>query len=88
MSREIKVISAYSMQVGGAEVQVHSFLASALRGNKWSTACPSPFTLRKNSRYPLNKREGGPYSQSGHFGEEKNLMSLPRVQLWIVQPIA
>jgi hypothetical protein len=88
MSRKSKVFSFYSMKVGGAELQVQSFLATALRGDKWSTSCPSQFTLRKNPQYPLNKKVGGPYSWSGHSGEEKNLTSLPRFQLWILQPTA
>jgi hypothetical protein len=30
--------------------------------------------VRKNLWYPLNRRLGGPHSQSGHFEEEKNFL--------------
>jgi len=29
-------------------------------GEEWSTPCPSHFTTREESPYPLNKRLGGP----------------------------
>jgi hypothetical protein len=32
-----------------------------------------------NPHYPLDKRLDGPQSQSGHCGEEKNLLSLPGI---------
>jgi len=44
----IHVTKAY----GGAEVQFHSFLTSAVDGGKWSTSRPSG----KQSRYPLHRR--------------------------------
>jgi hypothetical protein len=31
---------------------------------------PGHFTTRENSRYPLNRRQDGPRSQSGRFGDE------------------
>jgi hypothetical protein len=34
----------------------------------------------KSSRYPLDKRLGGPPSRSGRCGEEKGL-ALPRIEL-------
>jgi len=33
---------------GGGEVQLHSFLISALDGGEWSTSCPCRTTLAKN----------------------------------------
>jgi len=33
--------------------------------------------LRKATRHPVSKSLGRPQSQSGHFGEEKNLLPLP-----------
>jgi hypothetical protein len=37
------------------------------------------FTSCRNSiKYPLNRRLGGPYSQSPHFGKSENLLQLPQ----------
>jgi hypothetical protein len=38
--------------------------------------------------YPLIRRLGGPQSQSGRFGEEKNLFSLPIFKPQLVQSTA
>jgi len=43
---------------------------------------------RRNPYYPLSRRLNGPQSLSEHFGEEKNLFSLQRVEPWISQSIA
>ena len=40
----------------GAEVQLHSFLTSALDGCEWSASRPGRFTYSKELRYPLNRR--------------------------------
>ena len=45
-------------------------------------------SVRKVPRHPVSKSLGGPHSQSGHFGEEKNLLPLPGIQSQIIQPIA
>jgi hypothetical protein len=42
----------------------------------------------KSPQYPLNNRPGGPQSQSGCFGKEKNLFFLQGFELWIIQPTA
>jgi hypothetical protein len=34
---------------------------------------PVALSLRKEPRYPLDKRKGGPQRRSGRCGEEKNL---------------
>lgn len=44
--------------------------------------------LRIVPRHPVSKLMGGPHSQYGHFGEEKNLLPLPGIQSRIIQPIA
>jgi len=31
----------------GAEVELHSFLTSAMDGGEWSASCPSQFTSRE-----------------------------------------
>jgi hypothetical protein len=35
---------------------------------------------RKNPRYPLDRKLGGPQTRSGHCGREKNLSSLPGIE--------
>jgi hypothetical protein len=55
------------------EVQIHTFLTSALDGGKWSASHPSHFALRKKVPVPLDRRLSGPWSWSGCDGKEKNL---------------
>jgi hypothetical protein len=84
----------------GAEVQLHSFLTSALDGDKRSTSCPSHFTSGKERWYPLNRRLGGTQSQSGLLEKRKiscpywdsnqwssspQLVATPTVLLWLLQ---
>ena len=42
---------------------------STLDGGGWSTPRPGRFTPRKETRYPLNKRLGGPQGLSGRVRE-------------------
>jgi len=39
----------------------------------------------KNHWDPLNRRLGGPWSQSGGYGEEISLLPLPEFEPWIIQ---
>ena len=53
------------------------FLASAVRGLEASAA----LLPVKNRQYPLSRRSlGGLENRSGHFGEEKNFILLPRFE--------
>jgi hypothetical protein len=55
-------------------VWIHIFLNSALVGGARSASCPCHFTSGKRApQYPLDRRLGGPQSQSGWQGEEKIL---------------
>ena len=45
-------------------------------------------SLRKAPQHPVSKSLGRPHSHSGHFGEEKNLLPLPRILSQIIQHIA
>jgi hypothetical protein len=69
------------------DTALHSLLPSALDGSVWSTICPGRFIPKKQRRYPLNRRLGGPQSRSGRFGENKNLLSLPEFESRTVQHI-
>jgi hypothetical protein len=44
--------------------------------------------LHGSTQYPLDRRLGGPESQSGRGGEEKNFQPLPGLELPIMQPVA
>jgi hypothetical protein len=48
----------------------YSYLTSALDGGEWSASHPSRalYPQGKDPWYPLDRRLGGPQSQSGHRG--------------------
>jgi hypothetical protein len=71
----LRLIKCYAMKTNGRlEVRALPFLISALDGGEWSASHPGRFTSGGNQpRYPLDRRLGGPQSQSEHYGEEKNL---------------
>jgi len=46
------------------------------------------YTQGKNPWYPLDRRLGGPQSQSGHGGVEKNSQPLSGLEPLIIQLIA
>jgi hypothetical protein len=55
------------MEVQGERMyNSYSFMTSALDGGEWSASAPAALYLRgKDTRYPLDKRLGGPQSWSG-----------------------
>ena len=55
---------------------LHSFLTLALDGNEWLTSCLGFFAPRNEPQYLLNRRLGECCCWSGHFGEERILLSL------------
>jgi hypothetical protein len=66
---------------GGAEVQLHSFLTSAVDGGElWTPRFGGRFTTWEEPWCPTNRRLGGLRDLSGRFGEEKNLVPLPGVE--------
>jgi hypothetical protein len=48
---------------------------------------PDCFTPNKEPLYPLNRRLGGPHSQSGRLPEDKNRQPLPEFETGSVQPV-
>jgi hypothetical protein len=64
---------------GRMEVQLHTFLISALDGHEWSVSRPGRLSPWKEPRYPLNMRLGGPQSRCGHDGEDTNSVPLPGI---------
>ena len=61
------------------------FLILALDGGEWSTSHSGHFTPWKELRYQFNRRLGGHQNMSEHFGKEKNILSLPGLDLLTVQ---
>jgi hypothetical protein len=62
---------------GGADVEIHVFLISALVGGEWSASRPGRFTAgEKASRYHLDRRLGWPQNRSGQRGEDKNVVPI------------
>jgi hypothetical protein len=51
--------------VRGIEVQVHSFLTSAVDGSEWLISRPVRFIIRKKGRQQLNRKLVVPQNQSG-----------------------
>lgn len=43
---------------------------------------------RKDHQYPLNRRLGGPQTQSGCCGEEKNIFPMPDIKLQFLSQLA
>jgi len=64
------------------------FSSLALHGGERSVSCPGRFTAgEKRSWYPLDRKLGGPLSQSGRGGEEKISQPLPGLES-PMQPVA
>jgi hypothetical protein len=55
------------------------------RWSEWSSRS-GRFSPRKEPRYPLKWRLGGPHSQFGHVWRWENLFQ-PRFELWSIQPV-
>ena len=66
---------------GGTEVQLHSFLTSALDEGEWSVSGPACVTTVKEP--PVGRLQ----SQSGRLKEEKHLSPLPGFKDRIAQPV-
>ena len=66
-----KVVSPRWRYTGGAEIQLHSFLALVLDGNEWSTLHVERIFPRKTTRFSLKRRLSVPKGQSGQFPERE-----------------
>jgi hypothetical protein len=68
---------------GGMEVQLHTFLISALDGGWVTNVMPRPLYSREKSLlYPRNRGLVGPHSRSGSGAEEKNSLTLSGIEPW------
>jgi hypothetical protein len=57
---------------GKAETILHAFQTSAADGDEWSATHQLTYFQRKSPWYQLDRKLGGPQSQSAHEDEEKN----------------
>jgi len=65
----VHAIKAY----GGVEVQLRSFLTSALEGGEWLASCPNCFTAGESAAVTVRKRRlGRNHRRCGSFAEEEN----------------
>jgi hypothetical protein len=78
----VHTVKAY----GGVQFELHSFYTWPLDGAEWLDSHIARFTTHgRNKWYPLNRRLGGPQSQTVLFGEGKNL--LPLTLLWQISTL-
>jgi hypothetical protein len=74
--------------VWGSGGTASPFLTVSLDGGAWSASRSGRFTPgEKNSRYPLDRRQGRHQNRSGHCGREQNLSPLPEIELRSPAPI-
>ena len=67
-----KNVIALVHAVGVVNVEISSFLPSALDRGRWCASRTGRIALGEELRYPLNTRPGSSQSRSGYFGEKKN----------------
>jgi len=72
----------------GIEIIAPRVCTLALDGGGWSASCPSSLTSRKQLQVSIEYGLFGSWGQFGHFGEERNVLSLLGFRTWIVQPVA
>ena len=73
--------SAHHKSIQREHRQLHLFLIWALDRCMWSASHQGHLTHRKNSWYTLNRRQGHPQDQSGHFLDAKNFWALSGIKL-------
>ena len=73
-------LSASGRCIGGVQVQLHTFLTSALDGHQWSTLLPRLFTLGGwgvgRTRHPLSRRQEDTTDGLDFLSGEKSLKAL------------
>ena len=67
------------------DLLLQSFLAPVVAVKEWVTSHPAPFSPGKETRFPSNRKLGGPQSQSGVL-ERENRLPVPEFEPRIVQP--
>jgi hypothetical protein len=73
---------------GGADVEIHISLTSALVGGEWSVSCPDHFTPKE--RAPSTHRIGGWVGPRAGLDDVENriFLILPGLNPSLVQPVA
>lgn len=83
------IVPIYAIKgCSGVEIIAPLVCTLALDGGGWSASCPSSLTSRKQLQVPTEYEVFGSWNQFGHFGEERNVVSLLGFKPWIVQPVA
>jgi len=70
----------------GAVIYLHAFLTLALDRDEWSSHVPATLPLGKEHQYPLDRKLGGPWSQSGCSGKDKISLPLPGIEPQLSSP--
>jgi hypothetical protein len=62
--------------IGGEEVELHSFLTSALDAGDWLKSRPADLLPRNEHGFPFYRKLDGLHSRFGRLREKKNLWFL------------
>jgi hypothetical protein len=73
-------LSTPRRHTGEVDVRLQSFLASAIDWGEWLNSRPGRLISGKGNRCPLNGRRCGLQNLSERFGEESNIIPLPRFE--------
>ena len=73
------------MSIGEVEVSLYFFFNLGVRWGGWATPLPGSFIPKKETRYPLYRRLGGPLSRSGRL---RKISLTPGFDPRTVQPVA
>jgi hypothetical protein len=63
------------------KVLFHAFFTLAVVGGEWLALCAGHFTPKEGPQCPFYRGLDGFQSQSGHRGEEKNLLIVPGMEV-------
>lgn len=80
-----KVFPVHSMKAYTGKRGVTPLWTWALDEGKWLTSCPGHSALTTESQHPMNTRLGGPPSQSGYFGDDKNPLHVSGFEPQMIQ---
>ena len=80
----LRAIKAYKARTDKAPL----ILSRGLKRGESLVQAPATLPLRKELRYPLDRTLVGPQGWSEPFGQEKNLLSIPRFETRTVHPVA
>ena len=83
-----KVVRIHAMKADCGSSGIAPLILYLDAGWEWPASRSTRFIPRKEPRCQLNKRLGGPHSQSGRIRQDRNLLPLPAFDPRTVQPVA